>query len=78
MGSLVVSILSLFPVGAVVALIFWFVYVGKYANDGPDSANDAKGKTNQDKYTIAYQAVVATVLLYLMLHNHTKLLMGGL
>ena len=76
MGSLSVSILSLFPVGAFVALIFWFVYVGRYANEGPYP--DEKDKTNQDKYTIAYQAVVATVLLYLMFHNHTKLLMGGL
>lgn len=76
MASVTVSILSIIPVGTLVALIFWFVYVGKYANDGPDTSNDVNGRTNQDKYTIAYQAVVATVLVYLLLKDQMTLIKG--
>ena len=73
MVSLSTSLLSVFPVGALVAVIFWFVYVGRYSNDGPDA--DTEGRTNQDKADIAFQAVVAVAALYFVLHHHSRLLL---
>jgi hypothetical protein len=67
------GILSLFPVGALVAVIFWFVYVGRYSMDGPDV--DDNGRTNKDRATICFQAVVAVSALYYLLHNHTRIML---
>lgn len=67
------GILSLFPVGALVALVFWFVYVGRYSNDGPDI--DDNSRTNEDRATICFQAIVAVAALYYLLHNHTRIML---
>ena len=73
MVSLTVGLLSVFPLGALVAVVFWFVYVGRYSADGPNA--DAEQRTNDEKATIAFQAVVAVAALYFVLHHHSRLLM---
>ena len=72
MVSLTVGLLSVFPLGALVAVVFWFVYVGRYSADGPNA--DAEQRTNDEKATIAFQAV-AVAALYFVLHHHSRLLM---
>lgn len=67
------AIFSLFPTGALAALVVWFVYVIKYAENGEQPGD--KSQQNSDKYTIAFQTIVAVVLLYFMLHHHMRLLM---
>lgn len=76
MSSLSVGIkglLSVFPVGALVAVVFWFVYVGRYSQDGPDP--DGEQRRNDEKATIAFQAVVAVAALYFLLHHQTRVMM---
>jgi hypothetical protein len=68
------GIFSLFPTGALAGLITWLVYVIRYADKGP--APDGNGATNVEKSTIAFQTVVATVLLYFVLHHHANLIMN--
>ena len=53
------AIFSLFPTGAIAALVVWFVYVIRYAENGEQSG--AEGQVNSDKYTIAFQTIVAVV-----------------
>lgn len=52
------------PYAVLVAVVFWVVYVAKYSEFG--SQADAKGHTNQEKYNIAFQAVVATFIVYFL------------
>jgi len=65
-------LLSVFPLGALAAVIVWFVYVGKYGQHGQQV--DAEGRANEDKATVAFQAVVASVLVYFALHHHVNFL----
>lgn len=66
------GLLSLFPLGALAAVVTWFVFVGRYASDGPDV--DGESRTNEDKATIAFQAAVAVAALYFILHHHARLM----
>lgn len=65
---------SLFPLGALAAVVVWFVYVIQYANDG-NTKKGAEDQTNTERADIAFQAVVASVLVYFVLHHHLKFLM---
>lgn len=65
-------LLSVFPLGALAAVIVWFVYVGKYGKHGQQI--DADGRSNEDKSTIAFQAAIASVALYFVLHHHVNFL----
>ena len=66
------GLFSLFPVGALAGLIAWLVFVAKYADEGP--APDGNNATNVEKSTVAFQALVATVLLYFVFHHHMHLM----
>ncbi len=63
-------LLSAFPLGALAAVVVWFVYVGKYGQHGEQSDKYAEGQTNSQNAEIAFQAVVASVLVYFVLHHH--------
>ena len=65
-------LLSVFPLGALAAVVVWFVYVGKYGQHGDQP--DADDRSNSEKATISFQAVVASVLLYFVLHHHVNFL----
>lgn len=67
-------LLSVFPLGALAAVIVWFVYVGKYGQHGEQTSTYAEGQTNSQNAEIAFQAVVASVLLYFALHHHVNFL----
>lgn len=66
-------ILGLFPLGALAALVVWFVYVGQYGKDG--NAPDGESRTNSEQSTIAFQAIVASVAVYYALHHHLSHMM---
>ena len=68
-----VGLLSALPLGSLVALVFWFVYAARYARDGSDP--DADSSTNEDKASMAFQAIVASAALYYMLYQHSSLMM---
>ena len=72
-GVGVKGLLSVFPLGALAAVITWFVFVARFSSDGPDV--DAEGRTNEDKATICFQAVLAVAALYFLLHHHTRLML---
>ena len=65
-------ILSVFPLGALAAVIVWFVYVGKYGRHGEQT--DADDRSNSEKATIAFQGAVAAVAVYFALHHHANFL----
>jgi len=65
-------LLSVFPLGALAAVVVWFVYVGKYGQHGEQVASYAEGQSNSQNAEIAFQAVVASVLLYFVLHHHVS------
>jgi len=67
------TVFSIFPTGALAALVVWLVYAIKYSDKGEEP--DDKARTNSDKYTIAFQAIVAVTLLYFLLHHHMNLLL---
>ena len=73
LGMGVKGLLSVFPLGALAAVIAWFVFVGRYARDGTDA--DSEGRTNNDKATVSFQAVIAVAALYFLLHHHTRVMM---
>ncbi len=72
-----------FLVGALAAVIAWIVFVAKWNIDvynkvasGEKTAYplSAKDELSVDRYTICYQAVVASVLMYVALrHMHHKM-----
>lgn len=70
-----------FLLGAVAAAIAWMVYVAKWnidvynpVADGTKGALSARDELSDERFTICYQAVVASVLLYFALrHMHHKL-----
>ena len=66
-------LLSLFPLGSLAAVVVWFVYVGKYGHDG--NAVDAENRNNKDKASIAFEAAIASVALYFILHHNVRHLM---
>lgn len=63
-------LLSVFPLGALAAVVVWFVYVGKYGQHGQQT--DADGRTNEDKAMISFQAAIAAVAVYFALHHHVR------
>ena len=65
--------LGLFPLGAFAALVVWFIYVGKYGQYGNQIGSD--GQTNKDNSDIAFQAVIASVAVYYVLHHHMSHMM---
>lgn len=67
-------VVSILPLAAVVATVYWLVFAFSYEREGPDA--DSNGKTNQDKATFSFQAVVALIALYFLLHKHTDVLMA--
>ena len=71
--TLTVALLSALPLGSLVALVFWFVYAARYASDGSDPDEDSA--VNEDKASMAFQAIVASAALYYMLHQHSSLMM---
>jgi hypothetical protein len=73
MGLPMKTVFSIFPTGALAALVVWLVYAIKYSDKGEDI--DDKLRTNSHKYTIAFQAIVAVTLLYFLLHHHMNLLL---
>jgi hypothetical protein len=73
----------LFLLGAIAAAIAWMVYVAKWnvhvynnaANGNLTYPLNATDELASDRYTICYQAVVASVLIYITLrhmHHHMK------
>jgi hypothetical protein len=66
-------ILGLFPVGALAALVMWFVYVGQYGQDG--NTLKADSRKNSEQATIAFQAIIASVAVYYALHHHLSHMM---
>ena len=64
--------MSVFPLLTFAVAIVWLVYVSKYQDKGPDPDRD--GSTNVEKYTICYQGLVATVLLYFIFKHHAELM----
>lgn len=68
------TVLSVFPLGALAAVVVWFVYVGKYGQHGDQAGTYGEDQTNSKNAEIAFQAVVASVLLYFALHHHVNFL----
>jgi hypothetical protein len=73
MTSIPVALLSVLPLGSLVALVFWLVYAASYRQDGLDTDED--GADNLNKASMAFQAIVASAALYYMLHQHSSLMM---
>ena len=73
----------LFLLGAVAAIIAWMVYVAKWKINVYNKASDgtittvplsAENELADERFTICYQAVVASALLYFALrHMHHRL-----
>ena len=71
-----------FLLGAVAAAVAWIVYVAKWnlhiyneVSDGTKTSLSVKDDLASDRYTICYQAVVASVLIYFALrhmHHHME------
>lgn len=67
-----------FLIGAIAAAIAWMVYVAKWQIDvynpvanGTKTALNARDELADDRYTICFQALVASVLFYIALrHMH--------
>ena len=59
--------------GTFSSLVVWFVYVGKFGQEGNKQNEDYK--SNSDKATIAFQAIVASVAVYYALHHHLSHMM---
>ena len=68
------AIYSLFPLGALAALIVWLVYVARYGRDGDLKPND-EGQTNSQNSEIAFQTIVALSLLYFVFHHYSGMMM---
>lgn len=68
------TVLSVFPLGALAAVVVWFVYVGKYGQKGDQLGSYGEDQTNSKNAEIAFQAVVASVLVYFALHHHVNFL----
>ena len=54
--------------GTFAAFVMWFIYVGKYGQEG-DKLNE-DDKRNSEKATICFQAIVGSVAFYYALHHH--------
>ena len=52
------------PYAVLVAVVFWIVYAAKYSEFGPQQ--DGKGRTNQERFNMAFQAIVATFIVYFL------------
>ena len=68
-SSIVKMLLSLLPVAALVAVVFWLVYVTKYDDQASKGPNDPLAYEYAQKAEIAFQAVVATILVYFVSHH---------
>ena len=68
-SSILKMLLSLLPLAALVAVVFWLVYVSKYENEPSKGSSDDVAYEQAQKATIAFQAVVATILVYFASHH---------
>jgi mannose/fructose/N-acetylgalactosamine-specific phosphotransferase system component IID len=57
------------PIAALVAVVFWTVFVFKYEKEDDKSAANPKAQEYLDKSTVSFQAVVATILVYFVSHH---------
>tara|TARA_Y100000592_G_scaffold34155_1_gene54347 strand:- start:8100 stop:8327 length:228 start_codon:yes stop_codon:yes gene_type:complete len=72
--SLPTKVLSTaFPVIVLVAAVYWLVFAFSYQNNGPDADSDLR--TNNEKATLSFQAVVAFTAVYYLLHKHAELML---
>ena len=67
-----------FLVGAIAAAVAWFYYVARWQKHHNDDINDAdlsdfeKANVRADQYTICFQALVASCLLYFVFRHHYR------
>ena len=61
-------LLGIFPLGALAAVVVWFVYVIKYGHYG--NRIGSQSRRNSEQATIAFQGVVASVAVCYALHHH--------
>lgn len=64
---------SSIPVIVLVAAVYWLVFAFAYQRKGPDADSDAR--TNEDKATLSFQAVVAFTAVYYLLHKHAEMML---
>ena len=64
---------SVLPLGALAALVVWFVYAGRVSDKKPSTSTL---RTDLDDAHLCFQALVATCLIYLVLHVHHGVLMS--
>lgn len=64
---------SSIPVIVLVAAVYWLIFAFAYQKQGPSP--DGEQRTNQDKATLSFQAVVAFVAVYYILHRHAELVL---
>ena len=60
---------SVFPVAALVAVVFWLIFVVKYEDQSDKSSTGALAHEYKQKADISFQAVVATILVYFVSHH---------
>ena len=64
---------SAIPVIVLVAAVYWLFFAFSYQKDGPSV--DGEQRTNEDKATLSFQAVVAFTAVYYLLHKHVELML---
>jgi uncharacterized membrane protein len=67
--SILKMLLALVPVATMVAVVFWLVYVLRYSKEDDQTPQAVKAQELLHKSEIAFQAVVATVLVYFVSHH---------
>ena len=70
-SSMIKMVFGLLPIASLVAVGFWLAYVTKYSHEKHQNmgANAHAAQEFVQKSTIAFQAVVATILVYFVSHH---------
>ena len=67
--SILGVVLGLLPLAALVAVVFWLVFTIRYANEAEQGPHAQEAYEYAQKASVAFQAVVATVLVYFVSHH---------